>query len=196
MARRIHIAIVEPSAIIRTGLTGILKRIIDLNIDIAEIADVNIMISKLKKLAPDIIIIDPVCLGMTSPQQFKAQVEVENIKIIALQTSLQSINSIKLYDDFITIYDPTETIREKLSNIIHKEEEEEEKQELSVREKEIVVCIVKGMTNKEIADKLFLSTHTIMTHRRNIANKLKIHSPSGLTIYAIVNKLVDIKDVK
>ena len=133
---------------------------------------------------------------MTSPQQFKAQVEVENIKIIALQTSLQSINSIKLYDDFITIYDPTETIREKLSNIIHKEEEEEEKQELSVREKEIVVCIVKGMTNKEIADKLFLSTHTIMTHRRNIANKLKIHSPSGLTIYAIVNKLVDIKDVK
>ena len=156
MARRIHIAIVEPSAIIRTGLTGILKRIIDLNIDIAEIADVNIMISKLKKLAPDIIIIDTVCLGMTSPQQFKAQVEVENIKIIALQTSLQSINSIKLYDDFITIYDPTETIREKLSNIIHKEEEEEEKQELSVREKEIVVCIVKGMTNKEIADKLFL----------------------------------------
>ena len=196
MARRIHIAIAEPSVIIRTGLTGILKRIANLNIDIAEITDTTTLQSKIKKLSPDILIIDPSCIGLMTPQQFKAQNEGCNFKIIALQTSLQSANSIKLYDEFITIYDTAEIIKDKLSNIINNEKVEEEKQELSAREKEIVVCIVKGMTNKEIADKLFLSTHTIMTHRRNIANKLKIHSPSGLTIYAIVNKLVDISDVK
>ena len=67
---------------------------------------------------------------------------------------------------------------------------------LSNREREIIVCVVKGMTNKEIADQLCLSIHTVITHRRNISNKLQIRSAAGLTIYAIVNKLVDIKDVK
>lgn len=66
---------------------------------------------------------------------------------------------------------------------------------LSQREKEVLTCIVKGMTNKETADTLFLSIHTIITHRRNIARKLQIHSPAGLTIYAIVNKLVDLSEV-
>ena len=76
------------------------------------------------------------------------------------------------------------------------EENSEEQRSLSAREKEIVVCVVKGMTNREIADRLFLSTHTVITHRRNIARKLQIHSPSGLTIYAIVNKLVELGDIK
>ena len=67
---------------------------------------------------------------------------------------------------------------------------------MSQREKEIVVCVVKGMTNREIADQLYLSTHTVVTHRRNIARKLQIHSASGLTIYAIVNKLVELSDIK
>jgi len=52
------------------------------------------------------------------------------------------------------------------------------------------------MTNKETAEKLFLSIHTVITHRRNIARKLQIHSPAGLTIYAIVNKLVELSEVK
>ncbi len=56
-----------------------------------------------------------------------------------------------------------------------------------------MVCVVKGMTNREIADRLFLSTHTVVTHRRNIARKLQVHSASGLTVYAIVNKLVELK---
>ena len=67
---------------------------------------------------------------------------------------------------------------------------------LSLREKEVLACVVKGMTNKETADKLFLSIHTVITHRRNIARKLQIHSPAGLTIYAIVNKLVDLSEIK
>ena len=67
---------------------------------------------------------------------------------------------------------------------------------LSQREKEIVTCVVKGMTNKSIAEQLFLSVHTVITHRRNIARKLQIHSPAGLTIYAIVNKLVSLDEVK
>ena len=85
----------------------------------------------------------------------------------------------------------------------HKKEEEapmaKEKtatDDLSQREKEIITCVVKGMSNKEIAESLYISIHTVITHRRNIARKLQIHSPTLLTVYAIVNKLVDISEVK
>ncbi|HNR28436.1 MAG TPA: LuxR C-terminal-related transcriptional regulator [Bacteroidales bacterium] len=64
--------------------------------------------------------------------------------------------------------------------------------ELSKREKEIIAGVAKGLTNKQIAEKLFISVHTVMTHRKNIAGKLQIHSPSGLTIYAVLNNLVEL----
>jgi regulator of cell morphogenesis and NO signaling len=67
---------------------------------------------------------------------------------------------------------------------------------LSDREKDVIVALVQGMANKEIADHLCISVNTVITHRRNIARKLQIHSPAGLTIYAIVNELVDISSVK
>ncbi|UPS44146.1 LuxR C-terminal-related transcriptional regulator [Prevotella sp. E15-22] len=67
---------------------------------------------------------------------------------------------------------------------------------LSDREREVIIGVVQGLQNKEIADRLFISVNTVITHRRNIARKLQIHSPAGLTIYAIVNGLVDISSVK
>ena len=67
---------------------------------------------------------------------------------------------------------------------------------LSDRERDVIIGVVQGLQNKEIADRLFISVNTVITHRRNIARKLQIHSPAGLTIYAIVNGLVDISSVK
>ncbi|MBQ3700389.1 MAG: hemerythrin domain-containing protein [Prevotella sp.] len=67
---------------------------------------------------------------------------------------------------------------------------------LSEREREVIVAVVQGMQNKEIADHLCISINTVITHRRNIARKLQIHSAAGLTIYAIVNGLIDITSVK
>jgi regulator of cell morphogenesis and NO signaling len=67
---------------------------------------------------------------------------------------------------------------------------------LSDREKDVIIALVQGMSNKEIADHLCISVNTVITHRRNIARKLQIHSPAGLTIYAIVNGFVDISSVK
>lgn len=71
-----------------------------------------------------------------------------------------------------------------------------EKGVLSAREKQIIKGVIKGLTNKEIADRLNLSIHTILTHRRNIAKKLEIHSSAGLVIYGIVNGIVSIDDIK
>lgn len=74
--------------------------------------------------------------------------------------------------------------------------EEGNKESLSEREKEIVGCVVRGMTGKEIADRLFISVNTVLTHRKNISRKLNIHSVAGLTIYAIVNGLVNIDELR
>ena len=92
-----------------------------------------------------------------------------------------------------------EELKTRQTQSLSKEEEptETDKPEtLSQREKEIVSCVAKGLTNKEIAEVLFLSVHTVATHRRNISSKLQIHTPAGLTIYAIINKLVKLEDIK
>ncbi|MBO4361158.1 MAG: helix-turn-helix transcriptional regulator [Paludibacteraceae bacterium] len=68
----------------------------------------------------------------------------------------------------------------------------EETEELSARERDVLVQIVKGLSYKEIANVLHISTHTVISHRKHITRKLNIHSSAGLTIYAIVNHLVDL----
>ncbi len=70
-----------------------------------------------------------------------------------------------------------------------------DKEKLTDREKDIIINLTRGMSNKEIADTLCLSVHTVTTHRRNISNKLQIHTTAGLIIYAIANNLVRIEDV-
>ena len=83
---------------------------------------------------------------------------------------------------------------------VESEEEDDDKNasssnDLSEREKDIVVQVAKGLSNKEIADALFISVNTVMTHRRNISRKLQIHSPAALTIYALVNGLVSLDEI-
>lgn len=82
----------------------------------------------------------------------------------------------------------------KISSMIGKNQEGADA--LGEREKDVILALVQGMSNKEIAEHLCISVNTVITHRRNIARKLQIHSPAGLTIYAIVNNLIDISAVK
>ena len=147
----------------------------------------------------DIVIVNPTFGGWFDLASFKAEQGVANIKYIALVCSVIDNNVLKEYDDNFAICDNMDVIASKINLLLNTEEEEEKdsgQETLSEREKEIITCVVKGMTNKTIADKLFLSIHTVITHRRNIARKLQIHSPAGLTIYAIVNKLVELSDIK
>jgi DNA-binding NarL/FixJ family response regulator len=105
---------------------------------------------------------------------------------------------LKNYDDTLSIYDSVEQIKDKLDKLFDSRVDKgsEEQNTLSGREKEIIICVVKGLTNKEIAQTLFLSTHTVISHRRNITRKLEIHSTAGLTVYAIMNKLIEIDEIK
>lgn len=91
-----------------------------------------------------------------------------------------------------------EILRPALSHVhqsIKPHQLQQDTEELSSRERDVIVQIVKGLSNKEIAEVLCISVHTVITHRKNITRKLNIHSTAGLTIYAIVNKLIDINSL-
>ena len=66
---------------------------------------------------------------------------------------------------------------------------------LSEREREVIRLVAMGLSNKEIAERMFIAVNTVMTHRRNISRKLDIHSAAGLTIYAIVNGIINVEEV-
>ena len=76
------------------------------------------------------------------------------------------------------------------------EEVPESDMRMSTREREIIACVAKGMSNKEIADKLCISVHTVTTHRRNISSKLGIHTTANLIVYAILNGIIGIDSLK
>lgn len=193
MESRVNIAIIESSLILRNGLVSVLQRAVNLNVNIAVIthASESAIMDEVSELSPNIIIIGAMHYGLLS-RLIKC---LPNSKIIALQSSLVDVIITKEYDEAITIYDSAETILSTLHRVIESIEQGEVRTELSLREKEIVVCIAKGMSNKEIAEELNLSTHTVVSHRRNITTKLDIYSASGLTIYAIINKLVELDSI-
>jgi len=105
-----------------------------------------------------------------------------------------------IFDETLSIEDSQSTIIHKLQSIFNKINQSKIKQSksenLSIREKEILKAISQGFTNQEIAEKLFLSIHTITTHRKNITAKLGIKTISGLTLYALLNGLVNLEETK
>lgn len=122
----------------------------------------------------------------------------EGVYIIGIYLSALPSALTQDYDAMLSVYSEQPAILQTYDKAVNKQPEDDNSSsdELTPREKDIVIGVVKGLSNKEIANSLNVSVNTVMTHRRNIASKLQIHSPSGLTIYAIVSKLVSIDDIK
>lgn len=192
----INIAVAETSMIVRTGLISVLKHLPDLNIQTLDVSSIDGLHLCMESHKPDILIINPMFDGWINLEELKQKYEAHETKFISLICSVVDSNVLKGYDDSINLFDNIESLSSKISLMMNFEEDDEDTDSLSQREKEILGCVVRGMTNKEIAEKLYISVHTVITHRRNLTRKLQIHSAAGLTIYAIVNKLVDISEVK
>ena len=196
----LKIVVAETSAILRSGVAAVLRRIPNLNIQPIEIAAPESLSHYLQLHTPEVVVVNPTFGGWFDLAAFKAEQDKDTVRYVALLSTVIDPAALKVYDTQISICDDTNVIADRLNSLLRTEDESDEREgnaeTLSQREKEIVTCVVKGMTNKAIADQLCLSIHTIITHRRNIARKLQIHSSAGLTIYAIVNKLVELGDVK
>ena len=181
----IRIAIAETSVIIRGGLTAALKRLPNVKVQPIELLSVEALSDCLRTQYPEMLIVNPTFGDYFDVNKFREETAGKKIRLIALVTSFVDASLLTKYDESISIFDDLDILSKKIHGLLN-----------LASEKEIVVCVVKGMTNKEIAENLFLSIHTVITHRRNISKKLQIHSAAGLTIYAIVNKLVTLNDVK
>lgn len=194
----IRIGVAESSVIIRSGMTYALKHLPNLRILPVELASPDALNDCLRTHTPDILFVNPTFGDFFDVARFKSDSLYKGIRVVALVSSFIDSSLLSRYDDSISVFDDLDVISEKIIKLqnLEPEEEEDTSEALSQREREIVICVVKGMTNKEIAEKLFLSIHTVITHRRNISRKLQIHSAAGLTIYAIINKLVELSDVK
>ncbi|MDE6183519.1 MAG: response regulator transcription factor [Rikenellaceae bacterium] len=196
MGKRVKIVVAEPSLIIRSGVMAVLGRLPSVDMQVEEVADVMQLPASVRWHKPDVLIINPSVTAHFPLAQLKAEGGGEALRCVALLNSLADDAAMKLYDQVITVYDSSDRIAEKIMGVLGRDTKAEVHSEaLSVREKEIVVGVVKGLTNKQIADELCISTHTVITHRRNISSKLQIHSAAGLTIYAIVNKLVEFDQI-
>lgn len=195
----IRIAIAETSLIVRGGLNAALKRLTNVKVQPIELLSMEALHDCVRTQCPDMLIVNPTFGDYFDVARFRDETSGKRLRLIALVTSFVDASLLNKYDESISIFDDLEILSKKIAglmNVASGEEEIDSQDALSQREREIVICVVKGMTNKEIAEKLFLSIHTVITHRRNISKKLQIHSAAGLTIYAIVNKLVALSDVK
>ena len=195
-----RIAIAETSIIVRSGVAVLLKHLPDVIVQPLELTSPEGLHDCMQAHVPDILIINPTFGGWFDIEAFRSTYGVSAVKIVALVTGLTDPALLREYDERMTILDDPRTVGVLVGRLLHQgkedQDDEPEQESLSQREKEIIVCVVKGMINKEIADQLNISIHTVITHRRNISRKLQIHSPSGLTIYAIVNKLVELNEIK
>lgn len=190
--------VADNSFIVRNGLVSVLRHIPGLAATAFDVKTQESLRNYVAMHHPDVVLVNPMFDGLFDVKAFKTEFKDEDIRYVALSSTMVDQNVLSEYDEHFSLYDNPDDIYEKIKKVLMEEKpvEVHTTDSLSNREKEIIVCVVKGMTNKEIADMLCLSIHTVITHRRNISNKLQIRSTAGLTIYAIVNKLVDIKDVK
>lgn len=194
-SEKYKILLIEPSEIIAAGFKAVVSKSVEFEI-------VNTL-SNLSYYTPtqshcDIIVINPAVINYNERFDIRSYFSSENedLSIVALTNSGYEENVMRQYDGCINIYDNSARIVQKLHSAIEeaKQSPKNELNELSTRERDILVAVAKGKTNKEIADEYNISVYTVISHRRNISRKLGINSIPGLTVYAIMNKLIDITD--
>jgi DNA-binding NarL/FixJ family response regulator len=195
MSTNKRIVIIEPYAMIAQGLRLMIDEIKGYEVS-AIIADSH-YIERIVPLHPDIIIVNPSLIDIKKRGELEDMSQrLPNTLFAALVYQYVDPEVLRYFKTTIEISDSREKIAVKLRQMLETGEQQTESTELSDREKEILVAVAKGLTNKSIAEQYHLSIHTVITHRKNLTRKTGIKSVSGLTVYAILNNLIDIKDVE
>ena len=188
-----------PSMIVARGIEAVLAehgefRVEGILSDLSHASE-----ARLRNMDADVIIIDPVVFDYVSRASGRARLaENSSAAVVALKTIPIDDEQIRQYDGAISMYDDPVSIVRKLRESLasHEDAPESEDYDLSSREKEILVCVAKGMLNKEIADFYNISIHTVITHGKNITRKTGIKTVAGLTVYALLNNLIDSSSIE
>lgn len=189
--RRYRIAIVEPSVIIAQGVASILAA--------SGEADVVAIYPTLRAYADRLPVKDVEVVVVGSQVAIGAQLrsELQGVAVVLLSTTVVDEDVLRQVDGVINIYDDEAALMRKLRTAVEQGETNpySDSHDLSERERDVLILVAKGMANKEIADRLNISIHTVMSHRKNITHKTGIKSVAGLTVYALLNNLLDQSDV-
>ena len=192
------IAIAEPSIMLRIGLEQLLRELPDAEV-VFSTDNLGSLYARINALRPDILIVNPLLFDYVKRATIRAEFDnLPNLRLIGLVTSYiesqhqrQFAGVIELNDDFQRI----KSTLNQVTNSLQSDGDEPDTDPLSDREKEVLVCLSKGLKNNEIADTLNISVHTVITHRKNIVRKTGIKSVAALTVYAILNNLIEEKDI-
>lgn len=193
--RPLHVLVAEPLPLVREGLLAMLEHITSVHIHPVSVNNRQSLDSLLAVRQIDLLLVSSHFDGAFDFQQFHQQ--HPQIPCAAIVTDLVTLAKTDKSLPYITITTSSDQLALLIDQLVREKSATpaspaDERDVLSVREREILVLLAQGLSNKEIADRLFLSVYTVMTHRRNICQKLNIHSVSGLTIYAIANKLMEL----
>ncbi len=188
------VLLIVPSRIMARGIEGVFSDLGEFRVE-GILSDISHSGgAQLKNMDADVVIVDPIVFDYAARHSGRSMIsEYTDAAVVALQTVAMEEDSWKQYDGVIGIYDAPPVIIRKLRTALSSREEtpRSESQELSAREKEILICVAKGMLNKEIADLYSISIYTVITHRKNITRKTGIRTVAGLTVYALLNNLID-----
>jgi len=192
--KRINIAIIEPSQLVYEGISNIILKA-KRNSCIYWLADFGELNDLLEKTAIDIVIINP-CIIQNRVQEFvKCKKNHLKISWIGLVYSCYDNQLLNQFNDVISILDTVEVIVSKLNSSEIKGNNKLVKEQLSEREIDVLIQLVRGLSNKEIAEKLNISIHTVISHRKNIIEKTGIKSLPGLTIFAISQNITSVNSI-
>ena len=189
---RNRVILCEASEIIADGLAEIIDSMAQFDV-VARLDNPEHLSEKIVATDANILIINPLLLGYQN-RTFLAQLGKEHpqVTLIALATTCLDHTILSPYNGVIEINDTRAKIHDKMNEFAQSEtHKKNDDVELSKRETDVLVAVAKGMMNKEIADQMNISIHTVISHRKNITRKTGIKSVSGLTVYALLNNLID-----
>lgn len=194
-SKSLSLVIADKSYIIRSGFRKIIQ---DFRADIKvfEAGDFNDLLDLTENESPDIIIMN-IKLTDDPHEDIRESLHCSGrTKILALTGTKRKNEHFAFFDSQICIDDDKYEISKTLSEIENSlpGSQTENSAGLSERECDVLKEVALGKTNKEIADTLYISTHTVITHRKNITQKIGIKTVSGLTVYAILNNIISIND--
>ena len=179
--KRVRVAIIEPSRIVAEGIEAILGRSAEYDV----VCNVRTVAEYHARRSGDV---DVVLVALQYARE-----ELGSVVKIGIQTSLAEADLMRQVSSIVSLYSTEEEIFKALGESVDAPVATNfsDSHELSERERDVLVLVARGYTNKEIATKLFISPHTVISHRKNIVHKTGIRSVAGLTVYAVLNKLID-----
>ena len=193
--KRYRVVIVETSRIVVAGVKSILAGDPEFEA-VGSVGSLRELEERSAVLDPDLVIVASQLMAEGGNLR-SLYPSLQNVALVALLTSIRDEDFMRQFDSVVNLYDSETQIVQRLRKALEKSDVNpyNDSHDLSDREIDVLLLVAKGMANKEIADELNISIHTVITHRKNITHKTGIKSVAGLTVYALLNNILDQSDV-